>query len=130
MSIETTDIISICNNGDGESYFSSRSIDLDGDDHWRLSKQQSALNFRLRSSSAGYASDWHVAGDPTLLIILSGVIQIELRSGSVRQFKAGEMFVAEDYLEHGSSFKETHGHRAEVIGDESLNALHLKLAKR
>ena len=95
-----------------------------------LSEQQSALNFRLRSSSSGYLSDWHVAGDPTLLIILSGVIELELRSGATKQFSAGEMFIAQDYLIAQSEFNDSHGHRARVVGKDALQALHLKLEKQ
>jgi len=96
---------------------------------WMLSDQQSALNFRLRSSEAGYQSTWHVAGDPTLLIILSGTIEIELRDGSAKQFSSGDMFVARDYLKSSEQFNERLGHRAKVIGSDALSALHLKLSK-
>jgi len=95
-----------------------------------LSEQQAALNFRLRSSDAGYESDWHVAGDPTLLIILAGVIEIELRDGSSMQFAKGDMFVAQDYLDNGIALDGSLGHRARVVGQEMFSALHLKLAKR
>ena len=74
-------IPSVTNDGTGESYFSERAIELHGDENRRLSEQQSALNFRLRTSDENYASDWHVAGDPTLLVILQGSILIELRNG-------------------------------------------------
>jgi len=123
-------IPSIVNDGDRASYFGVHEIELKGDVAWMLSEQQSALNFRLRSSDAGYQSDWHVAGDPTLLIVLSGVIEIELRDGSSQRFAAGEMFVAEDYLDGHTEFSNSLGHRARVVGQEPLKALHLKLSKR
>ncbi len=123
-------IPSIVNDGRGESSWGRHDIALLGDGAWMLSEQQSALNFRLRSSAAGYQSDWHVAGDPTLLLIQTGIIEIELRDGSLKRFSAGEMFVAQDYLEEGIEFTELLGHRARVIGQQTLNALHLKLFKR
>jgi len=122
-------IPSINNDGSGKSYWGLHEITLQGDAAWMLSEQQSALNFRLRSSAPGYQSDWHVAGDPTLLIIQAGTIEIELRDGSLKRFSAGELFVAQDYLDEGIEFSDLLGHRARVIGQEPLNALHLKLSK-
>lgn len=95
-----------------------------------LSDQQGALNFRLRSSDSDYASDWHVAGDPTLLIILQGSIELSLRNGLTKEVGQGQMFIAQDYLADGVEFGEQHGHRARVLGDVQLSALHLKLSKR
>ncbi|MFT6033081.1 MAG: hypothetical protein ACI854_001614 [Arenicella sp.] len=123
-------IVSVTSNGRGESAFSVRSIELEGSSNWSLSAQQAALNFRLRSSLAPYQSDWHVAGDPTLLIILNGVIEIELRDGTAREFSAGDLFVAEDYLIDGMLFDYRHGHRARIIGQAELQAVHIKLEKR
>ncbi len=123
-------IPSIVNDGKAKSYWGHHHISLHGDAAWMLSEQQSALNFRLRSSAAGYQSDWHVAGDPTLLLIQAGTIEIELRDGSLKRFSAGEMFVAQDYLDEGIEFTDLLGHRARVVGQETLNALHLKLSKR
>ena len=96
-----------------------------------LSEQIAAVNFRLRTSDVSYASDWHVAGDPTLLIILSGYIQIELRNGETKRFSRGEMFIAEDHLKNKVNYDENvHGHRAQVIGEDELQVVHLKLNKR
>ena len=120
----------ISNDGHGASKFEVREIQLDGSSTWMLSEQQSALNFRLRASASQYQSDWHVAGDPTLLIILAGAIEIELRDGTSKVFNAGDMFIAQDHLPQGVPLGELAGHRARVIGDDELNALHLKLAKR
>lgn len=123
-------IISVVNDGHCATEFGFREIDLEGAPHWRLSGQQSAVNFRLRSSVAGYVSDWHVAGDSTLIIILNGVIELEIRNGETRRFQAGELFVAEDFLKNAELFSDIHGHRARVIGSETFEALHLKLDKR
>lgn len=127
----TKKIPCITNDESGISIFGFREISLNGNSNWMLSDQQQALNFRLRSSSSPYKSDWHVAGDPTLLIILNGVLEIELRDGSSKTFSIGDMFVAEDYLPEGAEFDMSlSGHRARVLGDEELQALHLKLEKR
>lgn len=124
-------IPSVCNDGRGVSVFSSRQVDLNGTNARMLSEQQAACNFRLRKSDKHYAADWHVAGDPTLLIILTGTLRISLRNGEQLDLNAGQLFIAEDYLQTGVEFVQgQHGHRAEVIGDTALSALHLKLAKR
>lgn len=130
METNLKSIPSIVNDGKAESFWAHHDISLYGDSAWMLSEQQSALNFRLRSSAAGYQSDWHVAGDPTLLLIQTGTIEIELRDGSLKRFSAGDMFVAQDYLDEGIEFTDLLGHRARVVGQETLNALHLKLSKR
>ena len=123
-------ICTVTNDGKSATYFSEKQVALNGNEERQLSDQISALNFRLRTSDAPYASDWHVAGDPTLLIILKGIIEIELRNGTKKQFKAGEMFIAEDFLQTGIIFSDKHGHSAKIIGEESIQALHLKLNKR
>ncbi|MFT6222158.1 MAG: hypothetical protein ACJA0C_001566 [Candidatus Endobugula sp.] len=121
-------IISVRNDGRGQSIFSYREVELAGTAERMLSEQLPAVNFRLRESDASYASSFHVAGDPTLLIVLSGTLRIVLRNGESRDFSAGKMFVAEDYLAAGEVFDDTeHGHRAEVVSDVPLSALHLKL---
>ena len=121
----------VVNNGLNASFFSTREIALNGSPLRMLSEQQKCVNFRLRHSETTYSSDWHVAGDPTLLIILKGKIRIALRNGATKEFSAGEVFIAEDYLLPNVIFDNTiHGHRAEVIGKEDLSALHLKLEKR
>lgn len=126
-----TSIISINNDGSNSSYFTERNIRLQGSPARFLSEQIPAENFRFRTSDHRYSSEWHVAGDPTLLVILTGSLQIELRTGESRTFSAGELFIANDYLKQGIQFDNTiHGHRAKVLGNENFSALHIKLEKR
>jgi hypothetical protein len=90
-----------------------------------------AQNFRHRMSEPGYFSTWHVAGDATLIIVRSGTLRLTLRNGEYRDFFAGDMFVAQDYLQQDESFDNNiHGHTAELVGDEALLAVHIKLAAR
>jgi len=120
----------ITNDGEGASYFSTREIELNGDAARQLSDQIEAVNFRLRRS-VGYRAEAHVAGDPTLLIVLSGTMRIELPSGEHRDFSKGDMYIAEDYLTPNTAFESgRHGHSARTLGDELYEALHLKLARR
>jgi hypothetical protein len=94
-----------------------------------ISQRQQALNFRHRASEPGYFSDWHVAGDPTLIIIRAGTLRIGLRNDSYRDFTAGDIFIAQDHLSGNQLFDNNiHGHTAQVIGCQSLLALHIKLS--
>ena len=60
---------------------------------------------------------------------MSGCIQIELRNGLSKEFKAGEMFIAEDYLSRNTEFNQSLGHRARVLDGQKIQVLHLKLSK-
>ena len=94
-----------------------------------ITERMTALNFRHRVSEPGYFSSWHVAGDPTLIIIRSGILRITLRNGDYRDFIAGDLFIAQDRLQKNEAFNhEVHGHTAELIGDQILLAVHIKLA--
>jgi len=130
MQSDVIDILTVSNDGQGSSKFGSRKINLNGTTERMLSEQQSCLNFRLRASENNYISDWHVAGDPTLIVVLSGAIEIELRDGQRKILGRGDMFVAEDFLHENINFDQRHGHRARIAGEKALKALHLKLAKR
>jgi len=93
-----------------------------------ISDRQQTLNFRHRESEPGYSSTWHVAGDPTLIIVRQGKLRISLRDGSHRDFGAGDQFIARDFLAPGVEFDQSvHGHTAEVLGNVSFYAVHLKL---
>jgi hypothetical protein len=93
-----------------------------------LSDQIASKNFRLRESPVGYNTDWHLSGDPTLIIIQKGILRIILQNKEYLDFKSGEMFIAADNLSEEISFDKTiHGHKAVVIGNENLVATHIKL---
>lgn len=93
-----------------------------------LTDRIDALNFRIRESAPGYQADWHVAGDPTLLLIQQGTLRITLRDGSYRDFSAGDMCIAKDYLPKDVPFDTArHGHQASVVGETDLKAVHIKL---
>lgn len=93
-----------------------------------LTERIDALNFRIRESNPGYKTEWHVAGDPTLIIIQKGTLRINLQNGKFKDFGAGTMFIAKDFLPKNIDFDaHKHGHKAEVMGEESLLAVHIKL---
>ncbi|MBN4050625.1 hypothetical protein JYU13_00805 [Gammaproteobacteria bacterium AH-315-M22] len=121
-------MITIDNDDEGVSVFCETQYNLNDRNGMLLSQQINAVNFRLRQSYKGYKADWHVAGDPTLIIILAGVLRITLRNDDCRDFSVGAMFIAKDKLLAGQEFDTArHGHRAEVVGHASLNAIHIKL---
>lgn len=122
-------LITVENDGIGASYFGQQSITLNGDPLRMLSEQQNAENFRFRTSSADYESGWHTAGDPTLLIILAGSVEIILRDSSNKTFHTGDMFIARDYLKREITQSDLHGHRARVHSEHELMAIHIKLNK-
>ena len=127
----TISIDCVTNDGVGESVFGQQDVILSGDSNRCLSEQIDAINFRLRTSPIGYVSDYHVAGDPTLLIILQGSLRLMLPSGESCSYQSGDMFIAEDYLQANCDFVAgLHGHKAEVIGNQELRAIHLKLRRR
>ena len=128
-SIITHNGIDECITTTGLSVFSDVEYSLDDYNGLFISDRQDALNFRHRSSEPGYFSSWHVAGDPTLIIVRSGILRIGLRNGDYRDFKAGDLFIAKDFLQSNESFDDKiHGHTAQLIGDEVLLAVHIKLA--
>jgi len=111
------------------SYFIEQHYSLEDYNGLIISPRQDALNFRHRMSEPGYFSDWHVAGDPTLIIIRSGILRIGLRDNSHMDFVAGDAFIAQDRLDNNTTFdKQVHGHTAQVVGEQKLIALHIKLS--
>ncbi len=121
-------LVTIVTTDDGISCFGSKNLDVNERNGMFLTDQIGAKNFRIRESIAGYKTNWHMAGDPTLIVILQGCLRIILQNGEYKDFVAGDMFVAEDNLPMGILFDEKiHGHKAEVMGEEGLRAVHIKL---
>jgi len=122
--------IDVATNCTGRSVFTEQVLSLADYNGLFITPRIDALNFRHRLSKPDYASDWHVAGDTTLIIIRTGTLRIALRSGEYKDFSAGDMFIAEDRLQVEEIFDEKiHGHRAAVIGEKTLTAVHIKLSK-
>jgi hypothetical protein len=113
----------------GISYFNEITFKKNDRNGMLLTDRIPAQNFRLRESMPGYFTDWHLSGDPTLIIIQKGILRISLQNGIYKDFKSGDMFIAADNLPENIVFDPNiHGHRAEVLGDETLLAVHIKLA--
>ena len=113
----------------GISYFNEITFKKNNRNGMLLSDRIPGQYFRLRESLPGYSTDWHLSGDPTLIIIQKGILRISLQNGIYKDFKSGDMFIAADNLPENIVFDPNiHGHRAEVLGDETLLAVHIKLA--
>lgn len=110
------------------SVFKTLSYALSDHSGMCISERQPSLNFRHRMSQPGYQSDWHVAGDPTLIIVRQGQLALQLRNGERQVFGVGEQFIAADHLPSHVEFSCQHGHRAEVLGDKPFIAIHIKLS--
>lgn len=126
MNTITVPVLTNCDSG--KSVFTEQHYSLEDYNGLAISPRIDAQNFRHRASEPGYFSSWHVAGDPTLIVVRQGTLRIGLRDGSYRDFSAGDQFIARDRLSCGEAFNDQHhGHTAQVIGDTPLLALHLKL---
>ena len=62
------------------------------------------------------------------LVLWQPRLKIELQNGEFKIFSAGNSFIAKDDLPENVVFNnKIHGHKASVIGNETLEAIHIKL---
>lgn len=121
-------VTTITTNENGISVFEEVAFDVNQRGGMFLTDQIAAKNFRIRKSNFGYETDFHLAGDATFIVILKGSLKIELQNGDYKLFSYGDYFIAKDNLPENIIFdNQIHGHKARVIGDESLEAIHIKL---
>lgn len=121
-------IPTINTNENGISVFSTMDFSVQQRGGLFLTEQIGSKNFRIRKSDVGYATDFHLAGDATFIIIQKGSLKIELQNGDFKIFSSGDCFIAQDNLPEDIVFNnQIHGHKASVIGNESLQAIHIKL---
>lgn len=121
-------IPTITTNENGISIFSEIDFSVQQRGGMFLTEQIGAKNFRIRRSEVGYETDFHLAGDATFIIIQKGSLKIELQNGEFQIFKVGDCFIAKDNLPNHIEFNnQIHGHKASVIGNEIVQAIHIKL---
>jgi hypothetical protein len=121
-------VTTITTNNNGISVFSKVDFEVNQRGGLFLTEQIASKNFRIRKSNAGYETDFHLSGDPTFIIILKGTLKIELQNGDFKTFSSGDSFIAKDNLPDNVVFdNKIHGHKASVIGNEILEAIHIKL---
>lgn len=125
---ESIIITTITTSKDGISIFEEIDFVLEQRGGLFLTNQITAKNFRIRKSNVGYTTDFHLAGDATFITIQKGSLKIELQNGESKTFTIGESFIAQDNLPENIVFdSKIHGHKASVVGNESLQAIHIKL---
>lgn len=114
---------------DGYARFHEEQVLLqEGTPQARLSALYPATGFQLRQSPVGFRSEFHCTSSPQWTLILSGQMEIGLRDGSSRIFKAGDHFYSADLVPEGETFNpEIHGHWSRQLGDEPLETLFLKV---
>lgn len=121
-------IPTIITNENGVSIFSEIDFSMQQYGGMLLTDQIPSRNFRIRKSKTGYETDFHLAGDATFISVLKGSLKIELQNGESKVFNAGASFIANDNLPENMVFNnKIHGHKASVIGNETLEAIHIKL---
>lgn len=92
---------------DGGSYFRDFNIDLtmtrdDGQGHTLLlSPPYHSPAVQLVELPAGMAQDWHTAPARQLVVVLSGVIEVETTDGACRRWRSGEVFLPADISGRG-----------------------------
>ncbi|WP_395054806.1 hypothetical protein [Flavobacterium sp.] len=115
-------------NEDGISIFSEVDFTVEQRGGLFLTNQIPSKNFRIRKSDVGYTTDFHLTGDATFITIQKGSLKIELQNGESKIFTIGASFIAKDNLPETIVFNnKIHGHKASVVGNESLQAIHIKL---
>lgn len=113
---------------DGRARFREEQIALnEGTPKAALSRVFSCSGYQLRESPVGFRSEWHCTPAPQWVFILRGQMEIGLRDGSSRVFKAGEHFFSADGVPEGKSFDASvHGHWSAQRGGEPLVTLFVK----
>jgi hypothetical protein len=113
---------------DGRARFREEQIALDeGTPQSALSRVFSCSGCQLRESPVGFRSEWHCTPTPQWVFILRGQMEIGLRDGTSRVFKAGEHFFSADVVPDGASFDAgVHGHWSAQRGEQPLVTLFVK----
>ena len=113
---------------DGRARFREERVDLtEGTPQAMLSPVLPCSGYQLRHSPVGFRSQWHCTPKPQWVFILGGEMEIGLRDGSSRVFKAGDHFFSADTVPEGKSFDpELHGHWSAQRGASPLVTLFVK----
>lgn len=116
---------------DGYAKFREEEIALPGGtSKAMLSEVFPSDGFQVRHSPPGVSSDFHCTTTAQWLVVLSGEMEIGLRDGTTRIFKAGEHFFSNDVLPQGATFDgDLHGHRSRIVGDNPLVTMFVRTAR-
>ncbi len=113
---------------DGYAKFREENIALPGGSPKALlSELLPSSGFQVRHSPPSVSSDFHCTTTAQWLVVLNGEMEIGLRDGSARIFKAGDHFFSNDLLPEGAVFDSAvHGHRSRIVGDQPLTTLFVR----
>ena len=94
----------------GDSHFENIEIELkDLGDIGRLSDKFPVKDIIFRETGGDYDYDFHNAPQKQFIILLDGVIEIETSLGEKRDFKSGEILLAEDISGKGHKTRSVDG---------------------
>jgi hypothetical protein len=128
-SMETFIKVILFTDRDGLARFREEEVLLtEGTPQAALSPVYPASGYQLRRSPVGFRSDWHCTPAPQWVFVLQGEMEIGLRDGSARVFRAGEHFYSADTVPAGAAAFDPaqHGHWSAQRGPQSLVTLFLK----
>ena len=89
------------------------------DEQGHLAASFSAAEIVLCEAESSFEQSWHNAPCRRMVIVLSGIMEIELRNGFTTQLKEGQILLAEDIS--GS------GHKTRAKGDRPLRVAMISL---
>ena len=94
----------------GDSQFEDIDITLkNSGDIGSLSEKFPVKDIVFRETEGNYDYDFHNAPERQFVILLDGIIEIETSSGEKRNFKSGEIILAEDTTGKGHKSKSIDG---------------------
>jgi hypothetical protein len=118
-------ITRIFTNENGDSQFEDIEIKLkDAGEIGKLSEYFPVKNIIFRETDENYDFDFHNAPQRQFIILLDGIIEIETSLGIKREFRSGEILLAEDTTGKGhktkSIDKKLRRSLFVTLGDESV----------
>ncbi len=99
----------------GESHFEEVAISLETVAYappappLDLSAYQPATNFFFMHLPSGWEGDWHPSPQRQMVIVVSGIFEVEAGDGEVRRFYPGDVKLGDD--------TQGRGHRSRSVGD-------------
>ena len=113
---------------DGRAQFREELLPLEqGSPQSMLSELFASGGYQLRTSPAGFRSQFHCSDYTQWVFILSGEMEIGIHGGVSRVFKPGGHFYSADLLPDGQTFNpEVHGHWSRQVGSFPLITLFVR----
>jgi quercetin dioxygenase-like cupin family protein len=105
---------------EGKSHFEDCTFIHEGQSPRRRILQTTPQEMAFGEWQAGHEYSWHVAEAKQWVVCLSGIVEVELRNGEKRQFKAGDVIKVEDTS--GS------GHTTRVLSEVPWHCIYLPIS--